>query len=109
MIRDYRKPLIVVGPKLLLRHPAAVSSLAEMIPGTKFLPVLDDNEVINPLSVKRLCFISGKLFYDLSKQIRGEPERQKYAFVRVEELCPFPKHQIAQVVEKYASVEGNYD
>ncbi len=82
MLRNYRKPLIVIGPKLLLRHPAAVSSLDEMIPGTNFLPVLDDPEIINPLNVKRLCFISGKLFYDLSKQIGEGSEREKYAFVR---------------------------
>jgi probable 2-oxoglutarate dehydrogenase E1 component DHKTD1 len=82
MLREYRKPLIVVGPKLLLRHPSAVSSFAEMIPGTKFLPVLDDLEISRPQNIKKVCFVSGKLYFELVKELYGKAEREKYAFVR---------------------------
>lgn len=82
MLREFRKPLIVVGPKLLLRHPAAVSSLTEMIPGTKFVSVIDDPEITNSQRVKRVCFVSGKIYYDLVKEIYGTTDREKFAFVR---------------------------
>ena len=45
MVRNYRKPLIVIAPKMLLRHPSCVSNLSEMSPGTHFLPVLTDSKV----------------------------------------------------------------
>jgi probable 2-oxoglutarate dehydrogenase E1 component DHKTD1 len=82
MLRDFRKPLIVVGPKLLLRHPSAVSSFADMIPGTRFLPVLDDLDIAHPQNVKKVCFVSGKLYYELVKELDGTADRGQYAFVR---------------------------
>lgn len=103
MLRGYRKPLIVVGPKLLLRHPAAISSFTEMISGTKFLPVIDDLDISNAQNVKRVCFVSGKLYYDLVKDLHGTNERDQYAFVRLEELCPFPHQNIVKIIQKYSS------
>lgn len=67
MVRNFRKPLIVVGPKVLLRLPAAVSSINDMGPGTSFQPVLPDLK-IDPAKVTKLIFVSGKQYYTLVKE-----------------------------------------
>ena len=72
LIRPYRKPLVVAGPKLLLRFPAAVSSLQDLAPGTSFKPVLDDN-LESPANVRRAVFVSGKHFI-IGKKTRREAE-----------------------------------
>jgi 2-oxoglutarate dehydrogenase complex dehydrogenase (E1) component-like enzyme len=53
-----------------------------MIPGTRFLPVLDDLEISHPQNIEKVCFVSGKLYFELVKDFYGKPEREKYAFVR---------------------------
>lgn len=102
MVRPFRKPLIVAGPKLLLRFPGAVSSLAELGPGTQFQPVLDDPEISASArnNVKRLVFVSGKHYYAL-KQQRQEKRVTDTAIIRLEELCPFPVRNLQQLLEKY--------
>ncbi|KAJ2893313.1 hypothetical protein GGI21_005443, partial [Coemansia aciculifera] len=67
MKRDYRKPLVVAGPKTLLRLSAATSPLEDMAPGTSFQPVLSDSLADDPTKVKRVVFVAGKLYYDLAK------------------------------------------
>ncbi|KAL7635748.1 UNVERIFIED_CONTAM: hypothetical protein RMT77_013565 [Armadillidium vulgare] len=99
MIRNYRKPLIVIGPKSILRLPAAFSSLEDMKPGTHFLPVIGDSEV-KPEEVRKIVFLSGKHYYFL------KTEREKLGFkdtalVRLESLCPFPTREINEVLKKY--------
>ena len=91
MIRNFRKPLIVVGPKVLLRHPLAVSTLQDMAPGTTFQPVLSDPAVTTTggaaQKVKRVIFVSGKYYYilDGERKSRGV---DNVAIVRVEvSLC----------------------
>eukprot|EP00842_Homolaphlyctis_polyrhiza_P003625 jgi/Hompol1/4263/HPOL_007019-RA len=104
MVRDYRKPLIVASPKVLLRHPAAASSLSEMAPGTTFLPVLPDPLFDNPAaaaSVRRVCFLSGKLYYDLVKERSTRSLDSSIAFVRLEELSPFPTEDIVAEIARY--------
>lgn len=74
MMRPYRKPLMIAGPKLLLRFPAAVSTLQDLAPGTSFQPVLDDlTASVDPSSIRRLIFTSGKHFYalDQERQTKG--------------------------------------
>ena len=74
MMRPYRKPLMIAGPKLLLRFPAAVSTLQDLAPGTSFQPVLDDlTASVDPSSIRRLIFTSGKHFYalDHERQTKG--------------------------------------
>jgi len=99
MVRNFRKPLIVVGPKLLLRLPAAVSSLEEMGPGTHFKPVLGDNSV-DSTSVSRVVFCSGKHYYALAKQ-REATNSMDTAIVRLESLCPFPVEMIRQEMKRF--------
>lgn len=101
LIRPFRKPLVVFTPKSLLRHPSCVSSLDELSKGG-FREVIDDEQV-DPSAVKRVIFTSGKLYYDLIEERtkRGTGE----AIVRIEQLYPFPKEQVKQVLARYPKAE----
>lgn len=105
MKRNFRKPLIVVAPKTLLRLPAAVSQIEDMIPGTTFQPVLTDLSIQDPNKVSRVIFLSGKLYYDLVKQRHDAGMDDSIAFVRVEELCPFPVHELQGEIQKYSAAK----
>uniref|UniRef100_A0A8C2G8Z7 2-oxoadipate dehydrogenase complex component E1 n=1 Tax=Cyprinus carpio TaxID=7962 RepID=A0A8C2G8Z7_CYPCA len=105
MIRNFRKPLIVASPKTLLRFSGAVSSLADLGPGTSFKPVIGDTSV-NPTSVQRILFCSGKHYYALLKHRETLPEAEKStALIRVEELCPFPTEALQQELNKYTNAK----
>ncbi|CAB0013970.1 unnamed protein product [Nesidiocoris tenuis] len=93
MVRNYRKPLIVIAPKILLRSADAASRLSDMSPGTSFLPVI----------VKRLIFTTGKHYYAL-KKYRDDNSIANVAIVRIEELCPFPVHSLRTEIAKYKNV-----
>jgi 2-oxoglutarate dehydrogenase E1 component len=99
MHRTFRKPLVVMSPKSLLRHPRAVSTLAELAEGT-FQPVLADPADPKPADVQRILFCSGKIFYALEKE-RIERERNDVAIVRIEQLYPFPASDLAAIVRRY--------
>ncbi|KAJ1678135.1 hypothetical protein EV182_004700, partial [Spiromyces aspiralis] len=113
MLRPYRKPLIVAGPKTLLRLSAAVSTLDDMKPGTSFEPVLADPQITDPSKVRRVVFLSGKLYYDLAKarsNLKGtatsaEEARESVALIRIEELSPFPKQEILNVLGQFEHCE----
>lgn len=100
MIRNFRKPLIVVGPKTLLRFSGAISSLTEMAPGTSFRPVLGDTSV-SAESVQKVVLCSGKHYYALLKHRETSAANQNIALIRVEELCPFPLEALQQELKKY--------
>uniref|UniRef100_A0A668A8D3 2-oxoadipate dehydrogenase complex component E1 n=1 Tax=Myripristis murdjan TaxID=586833 RepID=A0A668A8D3_9TELE len=102
MIRNFRKPLIVAGPKMLLRFSGATSSLAECAPGTFFRPVLGDT------SVSKVVLCSGKHYYALLKQREVSAANQNTALVRVEELCPFPLEALQQELRKYPNAKGRF-
>uniref|UniRef100_A0A671LSH8 2-oxoadipate dehydrogenase complex component E1 n=1 Tax=Sinocyclocheilus anshuiensis TaxID=1608454 RepID=A0A671LSH8_9TELE len=105
MIRNFRKPLIVASPKTLLRFSGAVSSLADMGPGTSFKPVIGDTSV-NHASVQQILFCSGKHYYALLKHRETLPEAEKNtALIRVEELCPFPTEALQQELNKYTNAK----
>uniref|UniRef100_A0A8C5H4P2 2-oxoadipate dehydrogenase complex component E1 n=1 Tax=Gouania willdenowi TaxID=441366 RepID=A0A8C5H4P2_GOUWI len=99
MIRNFRKPLIVVGPKTLLRFSGAVSSLQDLAPGTSFRPVLGET------AVSKVVFCSGKHYYALLKQREASPANQNTALVRVEELCPFPLEALQQELSQYSNAK----
>lgn len=103
LIRPFRKPLIIAGPKLLLRFPAAVSTLEDMAPGTSFQPVLDDVSVASS-SIRRLLFVSGKHYYALN-QHRVDNAIKDVAIIRIEELCPFPALSLQKLVSKYSNAK----
>uniref|UniRef100_A0A674DCI6 2-oxoadipate dehydrogenase complex component E1 n=1 Tax=Salmo trutta TaxID=8032 RepID=A0A674DCI6_SALTR len=102
MIRNFRKPLIVAGPKTLLRFSGATSSLADMAPGTSFKPVIGDTSV-TPASVQRVVLCSGKHYYALLKQREASAATQTTALIRLEELCPFPLEALQQELTKYTN------
>ncbi len=97
----YRKPLIVFTPKSLLRHPRAVSSVAELTSGS-FQTVIDDTDVATS-DVTTLVFCTGKFYYDLLQQ-RETLKRKDVALVRIEQLYPLPVDEIDDIIEKYSKV-----
>jgi probable 2-oxoglutarate dehydrogenase E1 component DHKTD1 len=102
----FRKPLVVVGPKVLLRHPAATSTLADMGPGTAFQSVLTEPAATAPPApgVRYVAFVSGKLYYELAKE-RDARGRSDVVFVRLEEVSPFPAARIQAVLAMYPNAE----
>ncbi len=101
MKRDFRIPLVVFTPKSLLRHPKCTSTLEDMSDG-HFQEVIDDDNV-DVDAVKRLVFCSGKIYYDLLAR-KEELNARDIALVRVEQLHPFPKERLDEVVAKYKNV-----
>uniref|UniRef100_A0A914UXX4 Transketolase-like pyrimidine-binding domain-containing protein n=1 Tax=Plectus sambesii TaxID=2011161 RepID=A0A914UXX4_9BILA len=104
MVVPYRKPLIVVAPKILLRHPQAASTLAQLAPGTHFQPVLDDPAVKAAASVTKVIFVSGKHAFALMKE-RDEKKFTDVAVVRVEALCPFPLEELRNTLMRYPNAK----
>ncbi|WP_160123141.1 2-oxoglutarate dehydrogenase E1 component [Rhodovarius lipocyclicus] len=102
---NYRKPLIVMSPKSLLRHKLAVSSLAEFGPGTSFRHVIPEIDAIAPEeNVKRVVLCTGKVYYDLL-QARRDAKVQDVALVRVEQMFPFPAKSLAATLAPYKNAE----
>jgi 2-oxoglutarate dehydrogenase E1 component len=100
--RDFRKPLIVMTPKSLLRHKRCVSSLAEMGPGTSFHRVLYETApAAADAGIERVIMCSGKVFYDLQQAREERGLDGKVALVRLEQLAPFPEHALAEELGRY--------
>ncbi len=101
--RNFRKPLIVMTPKSLLRHKLAVSKLEDMAEGTSFLPVIREQDAgIKPAKVGRVVLCSGRVYYDLF-EARGA--RQDVAILRLEQLYPFPAAELQAELAKYKEAE----
>lgn len=96
--REFRKPLVVFTPKVLLRHPMAVSTIEEMSKGG-FSEIIDDPEA-NANSTDSLVLCSGKIYYEM-KQKAKDLNVKNMAFVRVEQLYPWPEDQLNKIREKY--------
>ena len=97
-----KRPLVLMTPKGLLRHPRCSSSVSDLVEGS-FRPVLDDPSGIDPRAVTRLLLCSGKLYFDLegSEARKGLADM---ALVRLEELYPFPAAELAEVLVRYSSL-----
>ncbi|MGQ0677341.1 MAG: 2-oxoglutarate dehydrogenase E1 component [Rhodospirillales bacterium] len=93
--RDFRKPLIVMSPKSLLRHKMCVSRLDEMGPGTTFHRVLWDDAPPDADKVKRVVMCSGKIYFDLFDE-RQKRKLDDVYLMRVEQLYPFPFHALGK-------------
>jgi 2-oxoglutarate dehydrogenase E1 component len=100
MKRSYRKPLIVMTPKSLLRHKMAVSPMTDLSTG-KFELLIPETENINAKKTRRVVFCSGKVYYDLLEARRVQ-EIDDVAIIRIEQIYPFP-------IEQYAALLGQYD
>lgn len=85
--RDFRKPLVVMTPKSLLRHPLARSTYEEMATGTRFRSVIHDDEtqLVDRTKVKKLLLCSGKVYFDLLER-KLRDKRQDIAISRIEQV-----------------------
>jgi 2-oxoglutarate dehydrogenase E1 component len=101
MVRSLRKPLIVMTPKSLLRHPLSVSRLEELSMGA-FHAVIDEIDDIKPAAVTRIVLCSGKVYFDLLKA-RREAKIESIAIVRLEQLYPFPSEEYEAILRKYSA------
>jgi 2-oxoglutarate dehydrogenase E1 component len=98
------RPLVVMSPKSLLRHPLASSSPTELAEG-RFEPVLQDGEALERAGeINRAVLCTGKVYYDLFA-MRQKQEVGNVALLRVESLYPFPAAEIARAVGEFANVE----
>ena len=100
-VRPMRRPLVVMSPKWILRHKLATSSLEELADGG-FQTVLADSGV-EPEKVKRVVICSGKVYYHLL-EARMESNQDDVAFVRLEQLYPFPEADLLEVLKLYPNV-----
>jgi len=99
MVRNFRKPLIVMSPKSLLRHKAAVSTLEELATG-KFQTVIPETEQLEASKVRRVIVCSGKVYYDLA-DYRRENKITDMAVLRLEQQYPFPHADFKAEIVKY--------
>jgi 2-oxoglutarate dehydrogenase E1 component len=104
MLRNLRKPLVVMTPKSLLRHRLAVSSLEDLTQGG-FQTVIPEIDDLEPKKVKRVVICSGKVYYDLLEKRRKE-ERSDVALIRMEQLYPFPREELKAVLDTYANASS---
>jgi 2-oxoglutarate dehydrogenase E1 component len=100
VLRPWRKPLIVLTPKSLLRLPEATSTLEECAEG-HFRKILPDHR-IGPSSTSRILLVSGKLYYELVRE-RAARNRDDVAIIRVEQLYPFPRAELGEALSRYPS------
>ncbi len=100
--RDFRKPLICFTPKKLLRYPSCVSKLEDFTKG-KFQEIIDDVKA-DAKKTTRIGFCSGKIYYDLIER-REKEGVEDIAFVRLEQLYPFPQKQFDAILKKYPNAK----
>ena len=100
MKQDFRKPLIVMTPKSLLRHKLSVSPLEDLTRGS-FRRLIDEVDDVQPQKVTRIVFCSGKVYFDLLESRRADGIHN-VALVRIEQLYPFPAEEYAAVIRKYS-------
>ncbi|MDH0896197.1 MULTISPECIES: 2-oxoglutarate dehydrogenase E1 component [unclassified Pseudomonas] len=103
VIRPLRKPLVVLTPKSLLRHPLAISTLEELAEGS-FQTVIGEIDPIEPKKVERVVLCSGKVYYDLLAKRRAEG-REDIAIVRIEQLYPFPEEDLTEALAPYKNLK----
>ncbi|MBC8337321.1 MAG: 2-oxoglutarate dehydrogenase E1 component [Rhodospirillales bacterium] len=102
--RDFRKPLVLMAPKSLLRHKECVSKLSEMGEGTTFHRVLwDDGDVLPDAKIKKLILCTGKVYYDLTAE-RAKRKQKDVYILRVEQLFPFPKKALIEEIKRFKNV-----
>ncbi len=104
MKRDFRKPLVIMSPKSLLRHPKAVSTLEELALG-QFMEVIPDALLKDTRKVKNVIFVSGKLYYELLEE-REKRNDDTTALVRMEQLYPFAAKQVVEVLNTYPGLKN---
>ena len=103
MVRQFRKPLVIMTPKSLLRNKDATSPLSDFTKGSFQTVIPEQNAAIDADKVKRVIACSGKVYYDLVKK-RDEKKASDVAVIRVEQLYPFPHKAFAAELKKYPNL-----
>ena len=103
MLRPFRKPLVIMTPKSLLRHKRAVSAIGDFGPGSRFHRALDDVLPVDDAAVNRLILCSGKVYYDLL-EARGASGQTDTYVLRIEQLYPFPTDVVAEYAARFANL-----
>jgi 2-oxoglutarate dehydrogenase E1 component len=103
MVRPYRKPLVVMTPKSLLRHKLATSKLSELMDG-EFQLLIPEQDAITASAVKRVIICAGKVYYDLLEK-RREQAKEDVAIIRLEQLYPFPQDMLKAELAKYKAAK----
>ena len=114
MHREFRKPLVIMTPKSLLRHKRCVSDLSLFSKKSTFHRVLEDDDyskVKNLLElkkkdekIKKVVMCSGKIYYDLV-EAREKYNNEKVTFIRIEQLYPFPVKTLANILKRYSKAK----
>ena len=114
MHRTFRKPLIVLTPKSLLRHKKCTSFLSDMLPGTSFHRVLRDQaeavpgattvKLVEDSKIKRVILCTGKVYFDLMEE-REKRNENRIQILRLEQLYPFPENVLAQELNRFPKAE----
>jgi 2-oxoglutarate dehydrogenase E1 component len=104
MLRSFRKPLVIMTPKSLLRHPMAKSDAAEFMGEHHFMRIKSDLKAIDDKKVKRLVLCSGKVGYDLIQK-RDEAGLDDVSVVRIEQLYPFPGEPLTVRLKRMTNLE----
>ena len=103
LLRPYRKPLIVMSPKSLLRRKLSASPVDDLING-HFHTVIDEIDDLDKTNITRLLVCSGKVYFDLLEQ-RRESEIKNIAIARIEQLYPFPREDVKAVIDSYPNLK----
>ena len=107
LARPFRKPLIIMSPKSLLRHPLCISDIEAFTDSKEnsFYEYYDDPEVDNKQlkKIKKALFCTGKIYYDLLERKQAN-QRDDVAIIRLEQLYPFPQKQLDALLDKYSKV-----
>ena len=103
MMRSFRRPLIVMTPKSLLRHKLAVCGPDDLARG-RFRPVLPEADPLPPDAVKKVIICCGKVYYDILEERRNR-DQQNVAIIRLEQIHPFPDVELQAEMEKYSDVK----
>lgn len=102
ILRNFRKPLIIMTPKSMLRLPEACSNISEITEGA-FRKVIFDND-LDPKNIRKIIFCSGKVYYDIKKAMDAESVKD-IALVRVEQLYPFPEKDLTAVLDHFKTAK----
>ena len=101
--RDFRKPLVIMSPKSLLRHPRATNTIAELAAGA-FQEVMNDPFISDAKKVEKIVFVSGKFYYELLEE-REKSRDLTTALVRLEQISPFPAWKIKETLALYSNAK----
>lgn len=102
VLRKFRKPLVVMSPKSLLRNPRSFSTMIDLTKG-RFQRIMPSPSTTNPLDIQRLLLCTGKVYYDLEEE-RENRNSQDVSIVRMEQLYPFPEKELESLIAQYKNL-----